>query len=137
MGKSILYRLFGLGKIPKAMRPILEAEGIVLLDEGLSCTTRFKNFRAPGKRYSSRVSWFTGSIVITQIRIAAFSSFRPIINIPLDHQRINELNCSVKKETTLCIQFDPAAFFENWSGSVEFRFSTDQARLFCKKLERS
>ena len=36
MAKSVLYRLFGLGKTPKRELPALEAEGIVLVDEGIS-----------------------------------------------------------------------------------------------------
>ena len=35
MRKSLLYKLFGFGRIPKEALPTLEFEGIVLLDEGL------------------------------------------------------------------------------------------------------
>ncbi|GMR22244.1 MAG: hypothetical protein BMS9Abin37_0579 [Acidobacteriota bacterium] len=35
MSKTLLHRLFGFGGVPKAMKPILEQEGIVLLDEGI------------------------------------------------------------------------------------------------------
>ena len=35
MGKTLLNRLFGAGRIPKTMLPILQQEGIVLLDEGI------------------------------------------------------------------------------------------------------
>ena len=31
MSKTLLHRLFGFGGVPKAMKPILEQEGIVLL----------------------------------------------------------------------------------------------------------
>ena len=134
MAKALLYKLFGVGKIPKAMLPVLEREGIVLQDEGLSGSATFKNFRAPGKRYSFRRTWFIGSIVITQQRVAAFSFSRPIINLPLTHEQLKKLRCSLKDESILCIAFDAAAFYEDRSGSVEYRFSTSQGGLFLERL---
>lgn len=47
------------------MRPVLAAEGIVLEDEGVSGSVTFRDFRAPGRRYSLRKSWFLGSLVVT------------------------------------------------------------------------
>ena len=35
MSKTLLHRLFGLGKIPKRYAPTLHDEGIVLIDEGI------------------------------------------------------------------------------------------------------
>lgn len=137
MSKTFLYRFFGLGKIPKRMRPIIEEEGIVLIDEGIGGWIKFKNFRAPGRRYRLKYSWFTGSIVFTQKRFAAFTFypfFNPIINLPLEAEQLNKLQCSLKDETTLCVLFDPSDFDENWSGTIECRFSTPQARLFLEQI---
>jgi hypothetical protein len=139
MGQTLLYRLFGLGKVPRRMLPALEQEGIVLIDEGISGSLLFRNFRAPGRRYSRKFSWFTGSVVLTQKRFAAFTwypYFNPIINVPLDDKRLKELDCSVKGEGTLCIRFDPSAFHEGWSGSIECRFSTPQARLYLEWIKK-
>lgn len=134
MGKTLLYRLFGLGKLPKRILPDLEQEGIVLLDEGISGSVTLRNFRAPGKRYSWRRSWFSGSLVLTGSRFAAFSFSKPIINVPLGDDRLNGLRRSLEGESALCVHFDPSAFHEGWSGSVECRFSTPQARLFFEQL---
>ena len=35
MRKALTYRLFGWGAIPKRVRPVLESEGIVVVDEGM------------------------------------------------------------------------------------------------------
>jgi hypothetical protein len=35
MNKTLLYRLFGLGRIPRHLRPLVESEGIVVADEGI------------------------------------------------------------------------------------------------------
>ena len=135
MGRTLLYRLFGLGKVPKRILPNLEQEGIVLLDEGISGSVTFRNFRAPGRRHSWRRSWFTGSLVLTRRRFAAFAFSRPIINVPLSNNRINGLRCSLKGETKLLVQCDASAFHEGWVGSMEYRFSTIQARLFFERLK--
>ena len=135
MGKTLLYRLFGLGKVPKRILPGLEREGIVLLDEGVSGSVTFRNLRAPGRYHSWRRSWFTGSLVLTGKRFSAFAFSKAIIDVPLGDDRINELRCSLEGEATLCVHFDPSAFNEGWSGALECRFSTPQARLFLEHLD--
>ncbi len=137
MGKTLLYRLFGLGKVPKRILPGLEQEGIVLLDEGVSGSVTFRNLRAPGRYHSWRRSWFTGSLVLTGKRFSAFAFSKAIIDVPLDDNRIDELRCSLEGEATLCVHFDPSAFNEGWSGALECRFSTPQARLFLEQLDAS
>jgi hypothetical protein len=134
MGKTLFHRLFGFGKIPKALLPVLQQEGIILLDEGIGGSITFRNFRAPGKRYGLRRSWFTGSIVVTEKRFAAFQYSKPVINVPLDPEWLKMLDCSLKSEETLCVSFDPSHFHEGWSGSIECRFSTPKAQLFLERI---
>ena len=136
MSKTIFYKLFGWGKIPEAMLPILQQEGIVLGEEGLSGTVYFKNFRAPGKRYSRRISWFSGSIVLTKKRLAAWSFSKSIINVPVDSAPFNALHFSLKDERTLRIRFDSSLFNEQWSGDIEYRLKVSQPRLFLEHLEQ-
>jgi len=134
MGKTLLHRIFGLGKIPGKVLPLLEQEGIILRDEGIGGSITFRNFRAPGKRYSFRRNWFTGSLVLTGKRFAAFRWGTPVINVTLEEKWLKALHCSVNGEATLCVRFDPAVFQEGHSGSVEVRFSTPEARLFLEHL---
>ena len=135
MGRNLLYRLFGLGKLPRRLSPELEGEGIVLLDEGIGGSVTFRRFRAPGRRYSWRRNWFTGSIVITGRRFAAYAFSKPIIDVLLVDDRFRQLHCSVEDEAVLRVQFDSSVFHEGWSGSIECRFSTSHARLFWEQLE--
>ena len=134
MKKTLLYRLFGTGRLPQPVRPILEAETILLVDEGIGGTITFRDFRAPRKRYRWRRTWFSGSIAITSERFAAFAFSKPLINVPLS-QASERLDCSVERATTLCVVFDPSAFHEQWSGTMECRFSTEQARPFLERLQ--
>jgi len=134
MSKTLLHRLFGLGKIPKRYRPTLEQEGFVLLDEGIGGTVTFRNFRAPGRRHSWRKKWFTGSLALSGRHFAAFTYWQPVVFVPLDDPRIAALECSVESEDRLCIAFDPSAFNDNWSGRIEVRFKTPRAREFAQRL---
>ncbi len=135
MKKTLFYRLFGWGQLPKAMRPILESEGIVLFDEGLGGTITLRNYRSPTRWSSYRCSWFTGSLVVTGIRFAAFSISRPLINVPLDVERLRLLDCSIEKGTKLKVAYDAADFDDNTTGKVELRFRTAKARLFLERIQ--
>ena len=136
MSKTLLHRLFGFGGVPEAMKPILEQEGIVLLDEGIGGSITFRNFRAPGKRYSYRKNWFTGSLVVTELRFAGFAFRRPVINVPLEGPHLDKLDCSLEKEhAVLRVAFDSSDFHEDWSGMIECRFRTPMARQFLERIE--
>lgn len=135
MSKTFLYRLFGFGGFPKVMRPILESEGIVLEDEGVGGSITFRRFRAPGKRYGYRKNWFTGSLVITEIRFAGFAFSKPVINVPLDAPHLGKLDCALERDdSVLRAAFDASEFHDEWSGDIEVRFRTPQAPLFLERL---
>ena len=139
MAKTWLYRLFGIGKIPKKRRVQLERERIVLSDEGISGSIVFTKFRAPGRYHGKRWSWFSGALVLTKARLVAFTgmtSVSPIIDIPLDNPRLAELDCSLRSDTNLTIGFDAARFNDRWSGKVECRFETEHARQFLREISK-
>lgn len=134
MKKTLLYRLFGLGKIPKSQINIIESEGVVLIEEGLSGSVTFKNFRAPGKRYSYRRNWFSGSLVATKKHFIAFTFFKPVIGLQLEDDRLKELLCSIEDGNILNITFDSSQFNKEWSGKIECRYRTDKAQDFLNLL---
>lgn len=134
MKKTLLHRIFGWGRLPKRYAPTLHAEGIVLLDEGVGGSVTFSKFKAPGRYHSWKKSWFTGCIVLTERTFAAFAFARPLIYVPLDHENISELECSIEESGALLVRYDASAFNEKWSGTIECRFKTPQARTFCEWL---
>ncbi len=134
MSKTILHRLFGLGKIPKRYASTLESEGIILIDIGIGGSITLRNFRAPGQWSSWGRNWFTGCVVITERTFAAFALIRPVIYVPIDDEHLKKLDCSVKKGPVLCVDFDAGAFNEKWSGSIECQFKTPKAPLFLERL---
>lgn len=134
MGKSFLHRWFGWGRVPEAMVPILEAEGIVFRDEGLWASVRFRNYRAPGKRYSRRINSFVGALVVTRLRLVAFQGSQPIINVPLE--LVDKLCVSVHAARSITIGFEAADFSDDATGWVECRFRTLHAAQLGSLLER-
>lgn len=134
MGKSIFYKLFRLGRFPKAMVPILESEGIVLQDQGVWGSVTFRKFRAPGKIYNYRKSGFVGSVVITELRFAAFAFSKPLVNLPLEKEKLELLDLSVPKRNQLLVNFNAGDFHEGWKGTLKCRFSTELADMFLDRL---
>jgi len=134
MSKTLLHRLFGLGKIPRKYGPALRGEGIILIDDGIGGSVTLRQFKAPGRRHSWRRSWFTGCLVLTEHTFSAFALIRPLIFVPLADTRISELHCSIEKGATLLITYDASLFNEKWSGTVECRFKTAEAQLFLEQI---
>ncbi|OLE56037.1 MAG: hypothetical protein AUG51_00480 [Acidobacteria bacterium 13_1_20CM_3_53_8] len=133
--KALSYRLFGVGKIPEQFVAALKLEGILLMDEGIKGSVTYLDFHAPGKSSSWRRQWYTASIVLTQVRLAALMYSNPIINVPFTDERIHKLQFSLEKEgETLLVAFDAGLFHNDWSGKIEYRFRTSQAQDFLKML---
>ncbi len=127
MGKTWLYRLFKIGSIPAGLRTKLEQERLLLCDEGIGGTITYQNFRAPGRAYAWKQSWFSGAVATTNVRFVAFAYGRQIINVPWDDPRRKQLGVSCETSERLLIAFDPAIFHDDWSGIVEVRLATAYA----------
>jgi len=134
MAKTLLYRLFGIGKIPEQFMATLKSEGILALDEGIKGSITYRDFRAPGKYSAWRRQWFTGSIILTQVRLVSLLSLSTAIDVPLTDERIRRMQFSVEKNDTLLVAFDPSLFHPGWSGTMEYRFRTTEAEAFVAKL---
>jgi hypothetical protein len=59
-----------------------------------------------------------------------------LVYLPLADQRLSKLGCSIEHGTTLLVAYDASLFNEQWSGTVECRFKTAQARQFLEQLVR-
>ena len=119
MAKTLLYRLFGVGKIPAAWRATIEPEGVVLMDEGIAASLTYRDFRAPGKRFTWRKVAFTGAIALTESRLLALQYATPAINVPLSDERFKQLQISIEGDGTLLVAFDASLFHNDWSGTME------------------
>ena len=134
MTKSLLYRLFGAGKIPEQLAAQLKGEGIVLLDEGVKGSVTYRDFRSPVRYANWKRQWYTASIALTEVRLLGLRYSQTIINVPLTDERIRRMQFSQERSDTLLVAFDAALFHDDWSGKIEYRFRTMQAQDFLDKL---
>src|SRR5690349_20089260 len=67
-------RLLGLGngKLSPRLRAELEAEGLVLVEEGLGGSLRYDHFKAPGRRFHGKVAAERFGLGISEERFAVY-----------------------------------------------------------------
>lgn len=135
MNKSLLYRLFGLGKIPAKYRIDLITEGIIILDEGVKGSVTYKNFRSPTRYANWKRQWYPASIALTRFHLHAFAYSSPIIDVSLTDGRFRQIQFSLEDENTLLAAFDASLFHNDWSGNLEYRFKTPLAKAFLENLQ--
>jgi hypothetical protein len=134
MSKSLLYRLFGIGKIPAQHQTALASEGIILSDEGVKGSVTYRNFRSPTRYSNWKRQWYPASIVLTNTRLLALAYSNPIIDVPLTDERFRQLQFSLEEAGTMLVAFDASLFHDDWSGTIEYRFQTPQAQSLLEKL---
>jgi len=134
MPKSLLYRLFGVGRIPKLLGDRLRMEGVVVSDEGIGGSVTYRDFRAPGRYSSYRIQAFIGSIVVTNIRLVGLMGSRFAVNVPFTDERIRKLQISRERDH-LVIAFDASLFHDDWSGTIEYRYHTLHAADIIKWIQ--
>ena len=131
---SLLYRLFGVGRIPKLLGDRLRMEGVVIADEGIPGSVTYRDFRAPGRYSSWRKQAFIGSIVVTNIRLVGLMSGRFAVDVPFSDERIRRLQISRERDRLL-IAFDASLFHDDWSGTIEYRYQTSAAAEIIKWIQ--
>ena len=134
MAKSLLYRLFGVGRIPKLLADRLRIEGVVIADEGIPGSVTYRDFRAPGRYSSWRKQAFIGSIVVTNIRLVGLMLGRFAVDVPFTDERIRRLQISRERDRLL-IAFDASLFHDDWSGTIEYRYQTSEAAEIIKWVQ--
>jgi len=132
--KTIGYRLFRLGRVPRGVRPRLEAEGVRLLDEGIRVDLSLRGYRAPGRFFGYRRQLLSGSIVLTSARLAGYVWWGTLFDVPLGDPRLAKLDLSIPRRSLLQVAFDAADFGERRSGRVLCRFRTETAEAFVASI---
>lgn len=127
--KTILYKLFGIGKIHEEVLSHLKSEGIIASDEGTKSTITYKNFRAPGRYSNWKRRWFSGAVALTKKRLVLQQYSQPVINIELTDARFKQIKISLETEDTLLFEFSPDLFLEYSSGEIEWRCRTPHAKI--------
>ena len=136
MTKTIAHRLFGLGRLPKAVRAALDAEGIRVLEEGIRVSVTYRDFRAPGKRFTRKWRVSSGAVAVTTKRLVATAGRIRLVNVALDDPRLRRLDIGVERPGCLRIAFDPSDFNPRQSGRIECRLFTAKAEHVVRFLGR-
>ena len=127
MGKSILYRWFGLRKVPREMRTRLLNEGIVFDEEGTSCALSYRTFRGP-RNYSGRgwESGAVGTLVITHRTFYVQFPYMILCDQPID-RAVRHLELELKGPAKLVMTFGVEVLFERATGELTCHWRTDNA----------
>ena len=127
MGKSILYRLFGLRKVPIETRTRLMNEGIIFDEEGTSCALSYRKFRGP-RNYSGRgwESGAVGTLVITQRTFYVQFPYMIFCDRPIE-EAVQHLELELKGPARLVMKFGVEELFEQATGQLTCYWRTDNA----------
>ena len=134
MKKTLSYRLFRLGSVPKTLLPVLEGEGVIVLDEGMGGAFIAKHVNGPGRRYRQRAAGFSGSLVVTRQRLVCCMYSKRQIDLPVNDPRIHDIHVNLPREERLSISFESSGLWEGWEGVIEYRFHTEKAVQFYNAL---
>ncbi len=137
MGKTILYKLFKIGSIPKKLRPMLEAEGFVVYDEGVSGSLFMKDFKSPWRRAKYRKELFSGFLAVTKKRVIAQAYWKRVVNIPLDHKKFQLIEIELVNPKCIEFAFESSDFYADWTGRIVLRFNTLKAQGFYRVLKHA
>jgi hypothetical protein len=134
MAKSFLCRYFGIGKMPANWMSRIEGEGIVEFDECIRGSLTYRNFHRPGAYSAWRKVGLIATVALTNKSLIALNGSKPVIDVPLDDERLKKMRVSVDGEKLL-IAFDADLFQPTWSGQLEYRFKTEAAWKFVEGLK--
>jgi len=127
VGKSILYRWFGLRKVPAETRTRLTNEGIVFDEEGTSCALSYRKFRGP-RNYSGRgwESGAVGTLVITQRTFYVQFPYMILCDRPIE-EAVRHLELELKGPAKLVMKFGVEELFERATGQLACYWRTENA----------
>ena len=129
--------LLGNGTLKPSVRAALESEGVVLVEEGLTGSIRYANFKAPGRRYKGKITGACFGLGISKQRLAVYcrSGRAKLIDQPFTEPRLSAIDVSLDGEdkVALLIDFDRAAV-PKVSGQMTIHARTPNAARVVEEL---
>lgn len=119
---------FGFGRLPDDARLLVTPNNIILKLEHVWASITFRDF-SRGSNYSSwRRKWFAGSLAVTTDRLLAYWGSSRLINVPYSDCRFSGLDFSGSDDRTIDIIHDASLFHPTWSGKLQYRFRSGDAK---------
>ena len=100
--------LLGDGTLRPELRALLEEEGLVLIEEGLPGSVRYRRFRAPGRYHHGKLTPERIAIGVSEDRLVVYcrSGRVNLIDTPFSSPRIAILDVSLRGEGKLAFRID-------------------------------
>jgi hypothetical protein len=136
MGIFDRFRL-GNGALKPDVRAELEAEGLVLVEEGLHGSIRYDRFKAPGKRFYGKVAGERFAIGLSEERFVVYcrSGSVELMDSPFSSPRLAALEISVEGNDRLLLKVDYDRMGEpSVSGTIAVRANTPRAAEIAEQL---
>jgi hypothetical protein len=135
---SFLGRLLlGKGTLRPDLRAALEAEGLVLLEEGLSGSLRYKRFKAPGRRHHGKVTPERMALGISEKRFVLYcrSGRVKLADTEFANPRLGMVDVGLEGDDTVAIRVDYDRSGEpKVSGEITMRAKTPNAPSIVEQL---
>jgi hypothetical protein len=129
--------LLGNGRLAPELRAALESEGLILIEEGLAGSVRYKRFRAPGRRHHGKVTPERIGLAVSEERFVVYcrSGSVELIDTPFSNPRLSMLDVSLQGDDTVAIRIDyDRADVPNVSGEITIRARTPNAANIVDQL---
>lgn len=104
-------------------------DNLVYLDENISATIIYRNFKAPGRSYGYKQVNTMASIGFSKNFFIAETDARWKISLPINYEKFKFLNFS-NENGVLTIKYNPGVFNEVESGEMEFKFRVKNVNAF-------
>jgi hypothetical protein len=135
---GLLAGLMGLGdgRLPPPLRAELEAEGLVLVEEGLRGSVRFDHFKAPGRRLHGKSTAERIGLAISAERFVAYSRSgrAKLVDTPFSDPRLQSVEIAAEDDRLeILVDYDRLEVPET-SGQVRIRAHTEKAALIADEL---
>ena len=129
--------LFGNGTLRPELRAALESERLVVLEEGLPGSVRYKRFRAPGRFHYGKVTGERIGLAISRERLVAYcrSGKGKLVDTAFSDPRMSMLDVSLHDDDTVAIRIDyDRGDVPDVSGEVTIRVRTPNAPSIVHQL---
>jgi hypothetical protein len=133
----VLRFLLGSGRLKPELREALAAEGLVFLEEGLSGSIRYRNFRAPGRYFHRRITAQRFAIGLTRTRLVVYcrSGGGRIVDAPLSDPRLAAMDVTVEGDSLrLRIDYDRLPDQKS-SGEITIVAHTPNAATLAREID--
>ena len=139
MAKNLLYKIFGLRKLPGEIREQLHSEGILFDEEGTSCALSYRNFRGPrNASHRGYEGGHVGSLVITRRTFYVRFPYLLVCNKPVKYAA-TRLDLELTNPSKLTMKFAVEELFEEATGRLTCHWRTENAseiHAHLKKIQR-